>query len=171
MSTFIIRDATDREGAERNGAERDRAAINRFMQLLNQAESEWRSDRDLSAPAAADHVDYLLELVRTEGGFVLLAEDQHQTAVGFLVGLEETIPGAFILPHLRRHGYVSDLYVDVAARRCGVATALLNEAARRFKEQGVSRIELSVLAANKNALALYERAGFSLAYFRLQREL
>ena len=76
----------------------------------------------------------------------LLAEDDGE-AVGFLLARART----------PRVGYVSDLYVRPARRRCGLATALLREGARRLDREIVT---LDVDASNDAAAAFYDRLGF-----------
>jgi len=53
------------------------------------------------------------------------------------------------------------LAVEPAARRKGMASALLAEAARRAREQGAAAMFLEVSTANRAARALYERLGFT----------
>ncbi len=58
------------------------------------------------------------------------------------------------------HGiYLEDLYVRPAARRSGVARALITTLARRAADRGYRRVEWSVLDWNVNAIGLYESVG------------
>jgi ribosomal protein S18 acetylase RimI-like enzyme len=57
--------------------------------------------------------------------------------------------------------YVDALAVDPAARRQGVARALLEDASRRAREAGLSGLALDTGLDNTGARALYEGAGFS----------
>jgi ribosomal protein S18 acetylase RimI-like enzyme len=52
------------------------------------------------------------------------------------------------------------VHVRPRARRAGVASALVREAARIARERGLEMIELHVLAANASARTVYERWGF-----------
>lgn len=56
---------------------------------------------------------------------------------------------------------VQGLAVHPAARRRGVAAALLTAAAARARERGARKLTLRVLGSNGPALALYERLGFT----------
>jgi ribosomal protein S18 acetylase RimI-like enzyme len=63
------------------------------------------------------------------------------------------------------------LYVDALAtaethRRGGVATALLDEAARAARRQGLGAVALDAAASNGAARALYEGAGFQVTQRR-----
>lgn len=55
--------------------------------------------------------------------------------------------------------YLEDLYVDDAARGCGVARALMRRLAQEAKARGCARIDWSVLDWNVEAMAFYERIG------------
>ena len=57
--------------------------------------------------------------------------------------------------------WLEDLFVAEAARRAGVADALVALAIERARERGARRIELDCNEHNAAALALYERHGFS----------
>jgi GNAT superfamily N-acetyltransferase len=60
-----------------------------------------------------------------------------------------------------RIGYLGLLYVRPEARKSGLAAELVREAAARLREQGAEMLELSVLASNEDARAVYERWGLT----------
>lgn len=60
-----------------------------------------------------------------------------------------------------REGYVSNVYVDPAGRRQGIAKALLNALVADAREAGIGR---AWLYANDQGLPLYERAGFAVKH-------
>jgi len=86
---------------------------------------------------------------RLRDSAVFLAEDGGRP-VG-LLGLDFGNP---------KIAHIQSVYVDPAARRRGVAAALLAEAAALAREHGYTHVELDVLSANHGAIALYERLGF-----------
>jgi ribosomal protein S18 acetylase RimI-like enzyme len=57
-------------------------------------------------------------------------------------------------------GFVFGVYVVPAARRRGVAEALMREAARMLRAQGMQYLVLGVDTENHAARALYEKLGF-----------
>lgn len=61
-------------------------------------------------------------------------------------------------------GYIRHVVTAPDARRRGVGTALLREAARRFRAAGATRWELNVKRDNRAAIALYERCGMTFQY-------
>jgi hypothetical protein len=62
---------------------------------------------------------------------------------------------------------VTDLYVRPAARRGGVARALMREAGARLRESGARVVTLDVLASNVDARRFYERLGFQTESLKL----
>ena len=59
-----------------------------------------------------------------------------------------------------RLGFLDVVYVRPSARRSGLATQLIREAAARLRAAGAEMLELEVLASNAEARAIYERWGF-----------
>jgi len=114
----------------------------------------WR-EFELEAPPQS-HVDHdveqeiaeIREIVDT--GLAFLAED-------------DGVPVGFALT--RRTGArlarLTDLYVVPAARRGGVAAALVHAAVEALSDFGVEHLDVEVMAANAGARAVYHRWGFS----------
>jgi ribosomal protein S18 acetylase RimI-like enzyme len=67
-------------------------------------------------------------------------------------------------------GFIHDVYVDSDARRCGVATALLEAAAAWLAGRGMPRIVLWTAAPNDAARRLFERLGFRHTMSEMTRE-
>lgn len=116
-------------------------------------EGLWRAF-EAEVPAAPHvHVDVERELAEireiVESGTSWVAELD-----GAVVGMalaRRTSPAAARL---------TDLYVRPAARRHGIATALVREVARRLAADGVAVVDLEVMASNEDARAVYQRWGF-----------
>jgi ribosomal protein S18 acetylase RimI-like enzyme len=78
-----------------------------------------------------------------------------------LVAEEDEIVGTVYVNTASPHfGFVFGLYTRPAARRRGVARALMRAAAAVLHEQGREYILLSVDTPNEDARAFYERLGF-----------
>lgn len=88
-----------------------------------------------------------LARVRAMGGCALAAEAM--TAEG------PCVVGVALWTHNGRQGFVWRLSVDVAHRRRGVATALLDEAERQMRAAGFESAGLLVYAHNSAATRLY----------------
>jgi ribosomal protein S18 acetylase RimI-like enzyme len=108
-------------------------------------------DRERPAPAflaetwEQDGVD-----ARVRAGEVILAEED-----GAALGFAEFKRGTDAALWLQT------IYVRPAARRRGIAKALLQELAAEARERGMSHLALEVLTDNGDARAVYDRLGFS----------
>jgi GNAT superfamily N-acetyltransferase len=89
-------------------------------------------------------------------GFVLVAEEA-KSLVGFLAGRIRSLP-----PHFGGHqtGHFSELFVADSHRRRGIADELLSAGINWFRERGIQRIDLPVLAKNSGAREFYLRRGW-----------
>jgi ribosomal protein S18 acetylase RimI-like enzyme len=90
----------------------------------------------------------------------LLAEDR-----GEILGT------VYLNTHSPHFGYVFGLYTRPAARRQGVALALMRSAAAYLEEQGRQYVILSVDTPNEIARAFYDRLGFVDAARMLRAEV
>jgi ribosomal protein S18 acetylase RimI-like enzyme len=80
----------------------------------------------------------------------------------FLVG---TVDGAVVASAMvgydGHRGWINYLAVDPPRRRQGLARALMVEAERRLRELGCAKINLQIRRDNLEAIAFYERIGFT----------
>ncbi|MEQ8603134.1 MAG: GNAT family N-acetyltransferase [Marivibrio sp.] len=141
----------------------DRPTLVRFMGALQDVERALHPDSRLpGADMAEAHTAYLLEEAETPGGLVLLAEEPETgRAVGFLIAYEEAQEGIYLTPPFERIGWVSDLYVEEAARGGGATDALLAAAEAHFRARGITRLLLSYLVGNEAAARAYAKRGFA----------
>ena len=86
---------------------------------------------------------------------VHLVAELDRAVVGY-VRLKPPTP----LPENAHVIHVSGLAVHPAARRRGVAAALLTASEQFARTQGASKLSLRVLSTNQSAIRLYERFGF-----------
>ena len=70
------------------------------------------------------------------------------------------VTGYVGMHHLVDEGFITNVAVDPAARRQGVAQALLAELAAYGTAHGLYRITLEVRVSNAPAIRLYEGAGY-----------
>lgn len=131
----------------------DRAAIEAMYDGIQAAELEWEPNR-MPPGRCGPHVEGLIDWA-ARGGFILLAEDEAGPGALLIAGLQDD--GGWVLPGNRLRGEISDLFVAPRLRRRGLGLALLQEAERRFRAQGIGRIEIGTLVANAAARALYRR--------------
>ena len=78
---------------------------------------------------------------------------------GKVVGFTQLYP-SFSSVRAGRAFVLNDLYVDIAARRLGVARALLQAAADFARADGAIRLELETDPDNRSAQALYRHMGW-----------
>ena len=80
---------------------------------------------------------------------------------GKVAGFTQLFP-SFSSVRAGRAWVLNDLYVDIAARRLGVARALLQAAADFVRADGAIRLELETDHDNRSAQALYRHMGWEL---------
>ena len=78
---------------------------------------------------------------------------------GKIAGFTQLFP-AFSSVRAGRAFVLNDLYVDIAARRLGVARALLQAATDFARADGAIRLELETDPDNRSAQALYRHMGW-----------
>lgn len=136
----------------------DREAAVTLIQATNIAENAFTGDRREERAGASEHWDVLLPRLAESGGEVLLAV-LDEVVVG-LVAWAPATDDLFVVEELRRYGIVEELVVDVAWRRRGIATLLLEEVEARARQAGLPRLLIGVVAGNQPAEAAYARFGF-----------
>ena len=105
------------------------------------------------APDAPRARQWLRERLRFGESVVLVARRGAAT-----VGFAQLYP-MFSSVRTAKTWVLNDLYVDAAARRCGVARSLLDAAADFARKDGAAGISLETMADNDAARATYRAAG------------
>ena len=105
-------------------------------------------------PAPDTVATWLLELVLSGRGRVYVAGQDDRT---YGICSTAVVPAALTL---RTVWLVRDLYVTPAARRRGVARALLTQVAEEARAAGAHRLSLQTETANTHAIELYATNGF-----------
>ena len=117
-------------------------------------------------PMTAEHIAALAALERacfsdpwSEAG---LSEELDNPHAVFRVAVEgDTVLGYVGMHHLLDEGFITNVAVSPAARRRGVARALLADLAAYGTAHGLYRITLEVRVGNTPAITLYEGAGYT----------
>jgi GNAT superfamily N-acetyltransferase len=136
----------------RRFAEGDREALLALAPELTVGVAVWRPAEGVSA-AARGWVEEAVAGAGRSDRALLVAEHEGQVR-GFLGVSERTHFSG------QREAYIGELVVDPAARRRGIARALLAEARRWAAGRGLSRLTLETGCANDDALAFYRAVGF-----------
>lgn len=70
-----------------------------------------------------------------------------------------------------RYGYVNNLYVAPNRRGQGLAKELMRQAEDWFRSRGVRKLRLTVTSSNEAAVALYQRSGYRIQRWEMEKEL
>ena len=137
----------------RNGEEKDGQAVLANF-ILTHAQTDYLlSYSDENTMTAEQEGRFLQERTDSDNGIQLLAEIDGVVAglAGFgAVGGREKI----------RHRADFGISVDRKYWNLGIGTALMNACIECARAAGYEQIELSVVAENEPAIAMYEKAGF-----------
>jgi len=99
---------------------------------------------------------------------VFLVADTSPGLAGFLIAtVEQNIP----IYQLKKFGFIHDVWVDPQHRRSGIARALVEEAANRFRAMGITQLRLETAAANEHARDLFTACGFRVGTIDMLRQL
>jgi ribosomal protein S18 acetylase RimI-like enzyme len=137
----------------------DGPQLRRAIAELQDNESRLHSSRLPSEHIADAYLAWMLERAAGRGA-VMIAELDGLFA-GFVAGWIEEESHIEETPDSNRFGYVSDICVLSAYRGRRVASRLLEAMERRLRAEGVTRVRLFTLAANRAARASYERSGYA----------
>jgi GNAT superfamily N-acetyltransferase len=131
-----------------------RAFIGELAAYERLAHEAVASAADLDSALFCDHPKVFCDLAEVGG-----------EAVGFVLWFYN------FSTFVGRHGlYLEDLYVRPEARGAGVGRAVLRRLAQRCVQEGLGRLEWSVLDWNVSAIAFYDSLGsVSMADWRLRR--
>lgn len=144
----------------RRAQARDMAFIIELWKKLTEEMAHCDERYALRAEAEIIWARWVGARLRDSASVVLVAEatkGDEIDHVGYLVGhLEEAHP---IFEH-RRHGMITDIFVDPAFRRKGLAGKFFEEAVRFFKERDVEHLRVNVLVKMAASRAFCEKLGF-----------
>lgn len=137
----------------------DRPNLRRAIVGLQERERELSATR-LPGEAIADaYLDYLTENAVAPGGCFVAEVDG--AFAGFAAGWVQEDEAIAETPDSSRYGLVSDIFVLTKFRGKGIAAELLAALEARLKNAGLTRLRVRALAADHEARAIYERAGFA----------
>jgi ribosomal protein S18 acetylase RimI-like enzyme len=128
---------------------------------------DWGPVRDDDDSWSRRHKDYAGWLTEPDA-FCLVARDGDGRAVGYLLATVNS--GSPTWAAVERFAYIESVSVLPELRGAGIGKRLLDAASEHLDELGVSRIELTAVARNAEALRFYEREGFSVSFVQLTRD-
>lgn len=154
----------------RRAEPRDHDALGRLGVALMQTHHNFDPLRFLAPMRGATeaYAAWLLGLSRSDDGVVFVAVDEHDVVHGYACA---TLEGISWKELRGPAGFLHDIIVDEAARRTGIATALVEAILAWLREHEAPRVVLSTAAPNVAAQALFTRFGFRHTMVELTKEL
>lgn len=147
----------------------DKAAAISFIDGLQRYEHAVEPNRRTDATVAAEYFDVLMDAVAEHHGIVRIAEADGR-AIGWAVAWHE-LDDMYVVAEERRFVYISELYVEEAARGTGVGRSLIAACDDWARAEGVVIVKIGVLTRNERAEAVYRAAGFEPYALRLRKYL
>ena len=86
------------------------------------------------------------------------------SAMGFITGT------FFKNPH-HKIGYLDDIFVKKEFRRKGYGCRLIEEFKKWAKRKGANKLRLGVRINNKNAIKMYQKIGFEIKYYEMDKKI
>src|SRR5262249_57717849 len=93
------------------------------------------------ADIGASYAELLLLRVGERDGCMLLAKEEGR-AIGFACAWMDEDDDPLLEDGVREHAYISDVYVEEASRRMGIASALLVAIAEQMRDTACARIRI-----------------------------
>lgn len=138
---------------------RDKPALLRFILGSNAYEAQFESDRRLDKACPEEFLPVLLDRAKTRQGHVFVAEEAGEPIGWAVCYVNEH--DVYVLAEERPYGYVSELFVDEAARGQHVGRKLLNACEDYFRTLNVRTVLIGALSANTRAVSAYKAAGYA----------
>ena len=151
FKTVTLKDG--RKCTLRNGEENDGQAVLANFILTHEQTDYLLTYPDENTMTAEQEGRFLQERTDSDNGIELLAEID-----GAAVGLAGF--GAVGSKEKLRHRADFGISVDRQYWKLGIGTALMNACIECARKAGYEQIELSVVAENEPAIAMYRKAGF-----------
>ena len=104
-----------------------------------------------------------LDLINKRDNFLFIAEENKE-----LLGV---INGRIIKYGVLRWAEIDILYVLKKFRKKGVGKELINKSQKYAREKKCKKIKLEVNKNNKNALRTYEKEGFFISKYKMEKRL
>ena len=153
----------------RTPCEADAGRVEELLAYIAQLHREGRPDLFIGSGAKFDRAG-VLALFADESSPVFVADDGSGRVVGYIICRLRSAPSN---PSLRavRTLYVEDLCVDPSCVKQGVGSALMRKAEAFAREAGCYNMDLNVWAFNTEAIAFYEKNGYSVQRSIMEKRL
>ena len=162
---------TTRSVQVRRARAEDLPAVCRLAAALVRQHHHWDEQRFLLVEPVEDGYQWFFSReLKRKAALILVAEDQ--AAPGIIIGYAyATMESRNWNDLLDACGKLNDLFVDAAARRRGVARALVDEVFAWFRARKAPRVVLLSAWRNPEAHAFFEALGFRRTMVEMTAEL
>jgi ribosomal protein S18 acetylase RimI-like enzyme len=150
----------------------DFEVIRGFVESLQEYERAQVPELKSGAEIGTAYTQMLIDAIadRHRQAVILIAKVDNN-AVGFACAWTDQDDDPLLRDNARRHAYVSDIFVDDAWRRQGVARLLLQAIETEMRQRGCERIRICTKATNIAALRCYETTGYRPYEITLSKQL
>lgn len=137
----------------------DLAAVVTFVAAIQEIERILVPELKTGAEIGEEYTQRIMRNVAARAGIMLMAKrDGH--AIGFACAWSDSDDDPLLRDDAQAHALVSDIYVDDAHRRTGIARRLLAAVEACMLDKGCRRLCICAKAANLAAVRCYEASGF-----------
>jgi ribosomal protein S18 acetylase RimI-like enzyme len=151
----------------RRATESDIKTIQQFgFELLDFERKNWDPSLDTKWPFSKEGEEKYLSAIKNK--YTIVAEKDGEP-VGYLIGKIIDISPDSARPI--KQAYLENIYVSESLRGANIGSEIFANFKDFCKKEGVSRINVSVLAANENAVEFYKNSGFSPRSINLSQEI
>lgn len=142
----------------------DMASIQALYQVLFQQMAQYEPEYQ---QAASQDIGFLEAVIAQKDNFMAyIAEVEGDVKGVIILQKQQTLPYNCLVP--KNSCFILDVVVSADMRGQGLGHALIQQAKQWAQAQEVHYLELSVLAKNERAMALYVKEGFT-SYSTLMR--
>ena len=137
----------------------DLAIVIQYVEAIQEFERVQVPELKLGPDIGPDYASTLIRRVAERNGCMLMARAEART-VGFGCAWVQSDDDMLLRDDARTHAYVSDIFVEDAWRRRGIALQILSVLEMEMRSRGCRRIRICSKATNQIALECYKTAGY-----------
>jgi len=137
----------------------DLAIVIQYVEAIQEFERAHVPELKSGCEIGRDYASMLIQRVAERNGCMLMARTETVT-VGFGCAWVQSDDDMLLRDDARTHAYVSDIFVEDAWRRRGIALQILAALETEMRSRGCRRIRICSKATNHVALGCYNEAGY-----------
>lgn len=111
--------------------------------------------------------EWLARIIEDPNALVLLAESDEQRPLGYILGFIQHRPSLFT-PY-EHSALIQALWVDIDARRFGIAQHLVSTMESCFREVGAAYCDVQYLKHNQEAEYFWNAMGYGIAHIAVRK--